>query len=269
MFWKKYVPNRALRWAVLGTFLVMVLVNGLANFLPIGGNTTAQVSDAYPNLFAPMGFTFSLWGVIYTLLGAYALRQLGLFSKKKPITKEVLFDRIAPYVIASSVLNTLWIFAWHYRLFALSVLLIIGLLICLVQIVNRLRTVKLNARDIWLVRAPFSVYFGWITVATIANITTWLVSTGWDGWGLRPGVWMVAVLLVGTVIGVTATARNRDWLYGAVIVWAFAGILAKHLSSGYWNGQYPSVLATLYIVLPVLIITTLYYAKHAIRQLER
>lgn len=262
MLWSKPKPNRALRWWAAGAFVVTIGVNLLANLLPIAGNTTAQVSDAYPNLFAPIGVTFAIWGVIYLSLGVYTLRQLGLFAAKKPAVKETVLDGIAPYFIASSLLNALWIITWHSQIIWLSVLLIVALLVSLALIYRQVHAVSHTAgRDRWLVKAPFSIYFGWVSVATIANVTTWLVSMGWGGWGISPGAWMVAVLLIGAALTVIVLARYRDWLYGAVVVWAYAGILAKHLSASAWDGQYPSVLAALYILLPVLIVAALWAAR--------
>jgi len=154
-------------------FAGTIIINALANILPINGVTTGAVSDAYPNLFAPTALTFSIWGLIYLLLGIYTIYQLGFCSKNG---KGKLCDKIAPYFAISSGANILWILSWHYRLIGVSVVLMAIILFCLIKIADILRAEKLRAAEYFLIRLPFSVYFGWITVATIANITTFLVS---------------------------------------------------------------------------------------------
>jgi FtsH-binding integral membrane protein len=120
----------------------------------------------------------------------------------------------------------------------------IGLLISLIKIADILRSQKLNALENWLVRLPFSIYFGWITVATIANITVLLVSLGWNGFGLSDVFWTVVVLLVGAVIGSWRTIHDRNIPYALVLIWAYGAILSKHLSATGFAGQYPAVIYT-------------------------
>ena len=243
------------------TFVGVVIVNTLATTLPINGKTTGGISDSYPNLFAPAGITFAIWGLIYLLLAVYVVYQFNRVRGKHSKVKEQQLQYINKYFVLSSLLNMLWIFTWHYEVLWLSVIIMLGLLFSLIKINVYLSSVAVNGTDRWAVKAPFSVYFGWITVATVANITTWLVSTGWDGFGLRIGVWTVAILLVTVMIALTTIYRQRDWVYGLVIVWALAGILLKHLSTSGWNGAYPSVIVTLSILLAVFISAVLFVAE--------
>ncbi len=227
---------------VAATYLVMVTVNGLANGLPINGVRTGEVSDAYPNLFAPAGYAFSIWGVIYTLLLLHVLYQFGVFRTDRADT--ALLDRVGRYFAISSLANAGWILAWHYDLIGLSVLLMLVILVSLGVIVQTIRAASLSTRDTWLVAVPFSVYFGWITVATVANVTVFLVSLGWDGFGLAESTWAVIILLVAAAIGTAAMLRNNDLAYGAVLLWAFTAILVKHQSADGFAGDYPQVTAT-------------------------
>lgn len=160
------------------TYVVMIAVNALANALPINGRTTGGVSDAYPNLFAPAGLTFSIWGVIYLLLGLHVLYQLGLFRSGGTSDRGALLNRVGLLFSATSVANVSWILAWHYDLIGLSTVLLATMLVLLIVITRTILRADLSPRERLLVRLPFSVYFGWITVATIANITVWLVSVG-------------------------------------------------------------------------------------------
>jgi hypothetical protein len=221
------------------SYVAMVAVNFMANGLPINNRSTGEISDAYPNLFAPAGPAFSIWGLIYLLLGGYVLYQ---FLKKDQKTEDIL-RKINPLFIATSLANMSWIFAWHYDYIGLSVLIMAALLFFLIKIADILRAEKFRAFEKLFIWAPFSVYFGWITVAAIANVTVFLVSIGWNGFGIADFVWTSVILLVGAMIGILRLQKDKNIAYGLVLVWAYLWILFKHLSAGGFGGQYPSVIA--------------------------
>lgn len=235
-------PVKAL---VVVTYVLMIAMNALANALPINGQTTGDVSDAYGNLFAPAGLTFSIWGVIYVLLGAHVLYQLGLFHDEagEASGRGALLERVGVLFSLSSLVNASWILTWHYEQMLLSTVLLATMLVLLILITRTVLGARLSARDRAFVRLPFSVYFGWITVATIANVTVWLVSIGWDGFGIGEPVWAVAIIAVGAIIGGTVILRDRDIPYALVLVWAYLGIWIKHTSGSGFDGAYPAVSA--------------------------
>ena len=231
------------QYAVLLSYLAMVAMNYLANALPLNGRSTGDVSDAYPSLFTPAGLTFSIWGVIYLLLGMHVLYQLGLFRGTGDSCDQSLLNRIGVLFTVSSVANTAWVFAWHYDLIPLSAVLITLILVCLALIAVTLRRSTLTARERWFIGVPFSVYFGWTTVATVANVTVLLVSRNWDGFGLADSTWAAIMVLVAMAIGTTTMLRNRDIAYGLVLIWAFLGILLRQLSPDGFDGRYPAIVA--------------------------
>lgn len=240
---------------LVGTsFVTMIAVNGLANILPINGITTGQVSDSYPNLFAPAGVTFSIWGLIYLLLGAYTVYQSGFIKNDFLKKNSKLFRKLNIYFSLSSIANILWIFAWHYKQIGLASLLIVGMLILLIKIANLLKTVKCNLTQQLLIKAPFSIYFGWITVATIAAITTFLVSVSWNGFGISESLWTMAVLIVGAAIGLARMFSDNNKTYGLVFVWAYLGIYIKHTSPANFNGMYPGILLVLMVCLAIFLL---------------
>lgn len=239
---------------VVLSFLAVVVVNALANALPINGVTTGGVSDSFPNLFAPAGLTFSIWGLIYLLLAGFVLFYTGVFRK----AKSVVAEKVATLFILSSLANVAWIFSWHYGLIWLSVLLMLSLLVSLILIATRLRWLQLSVREFWFVRLPFSVYFGWITVATIANITVFLVSLGWGGFGLADSFWTVLILIVGALIGLWRSYLDKDVAYLLVFIWAYTGILLKHLRPTGFAGQYSGVIVTLIVCLVVFVVMAAY-----------
>ncbi|QQR64547.1 tryptophan-rich sensory protein [Candidatus Kaiserbacteria bacterium] len=243
----------------LVAYACMVVMNFLANGLPLNNRSTGDISDAYPNIFAPAGPAFSIWGLIYLLLGAYIIYQ---FVKKDKKTED-LFTKINPLFIATSLANISWIFAWHYDFIGLSVFIMATLLFLLIKIADILRAEHFTTPEKLFIWAPFSIYFGWITVASIANITVFLVSIGWNGFGIADFIWTSIILLVGALIGVLRMNKDKNVAYGIVLVWAYAWILFKHVSAGGFDGQYPSVIATaiLCLLLFVFFIGRILYKK--------
>lgn len=199
---------------------------------------------------APAGLTFAIWGLIYLLLGGHVLYQLGLFHSphgeggEEETRRVALLERVGVLFSLSSLANVAWILSWHYELIGVSTLLLATMLVLLVLITRTILAADLSPRDRAFVRLPFSVYFGWITVATIANITVWLVSIGWTRFGIPEPSWAVVIIAVGAAIGTAVIIRDFDIAYGLVLVWAYLGIWIKHTSATGFNGAYPAVIAT-------------------------
>lgn len=212
-------------------FIVTVVVNALANILPINGKTTGQLSDQYPNLFVPAGFTFAIWGVIYVLLGIFVIYNL-VRALKRNAANSFTVERIGVLFFISCVANIGWIFAWHYEILPLSLGMMLILLGCLITIYLKLNIGKSDATKIekYVGHVPFSVYLGWITVATIANVTALLVDMNWGALGLSNQFWAVAVIIVALVITLLILILRRDVFYSLVVDWALFGILMKRLA---------------------------------------
>ncbi len=212
-------------------FLATVAVNALAVILPINGKTTQELSDAYPNLFVPAGLTFSIWGVIYLLLAIYCVYELLPPIRNNALRGEFI-DRIGWLFFISCVLNSGWIFAWQYEMVPLSVIIMLALLLTLIGIYLRLRIGKSGAPtgERYLVHVAFSVYLGWISVATIANITALLVSWHWNGFGISGQIWAAVMILVAVILALIMLLKRRDIFYALVIDWALLGILLKRLA---------------------------------------
>jgi hypothetical protein len=206
--------------------IITLILNGLANALPINGKTTGELSDAYPNLFVPAGFTFSIWGVIYLALLIFIIYQFIQGFKQSDAGKDFL-PKIGWMFFFSSLANASWIVAWHYQQVALSLVIMLCILSSIIFIYQKLEIGlrPVSTTEKWLVHVPFSIYLGWITVATIANVTTVLVSFGWNGFN-------IIVLIVGILIGLTVIEKRKDVAYGLVIIWAYYGIVFKRMDLG-------------------------------------
>jgi len=214
-----------LKWSNIVAFVLTVIVNGLAGSTTfIGGVNTAEISDANPTLITPAGYVFSIWGIIYTLLAVFVVFQALPSQKENEYTK-----KIGWLFVLSSVLNIAWIFLWQYQILGASVILIFLLLATLIAVYLRLNIGKsaVTLREKLAVHVPFSVYLGWITIASIANVAVFLVSENWDGFGISPETWATLIIIVALVITLLVLATRREIAYGLVIVWAVVGIAVK------------------------------------------
>ena len=231
----------ALKWINTLAFAAMVVVNALANLLPIGGNTTGQVSAAYPNLFTPAPITFVIWGVIYMLMAVFVVYQWGAFDGG--LYSASVVKNIGLWFAVSCALNIAWIFLWHNKQIGLSTICIALLLITLIIINKKLIGTEGNVWQRLAAKSGFSVYYGWIIAATIANVCVLLTKIGWNGWGISADFWTVAVLLIGAVIGAAVVLIGKNRIAGMAMMWAYAGILIRHLSKTYYAGSHPFVIA--------------------------
>lgn len=250
---------RALRLLAFAAYVFMVVMNALATTLPLNGIRTDEISDKYDTLFAPIGFTFSIWGVIYLLLGVYSVYQL--------FRDNAWVQAISPWYIASSLINGAWIITWHYEQLWASLVLIVALLVTLIRINKTTTAERVGWAATLAIRLPFSVYFGWLTVATVANTSALLVQWGWRGGDiLSEEGWTILVLIVAAAIGITTTLVNSSVAYGLVLVWAYFGILSRHLAPDEWNQQYPGVILTVQILIAVLAVVSILGFVRWVRQ---
>lgn len=238
------------------SFIIMIAVNILANLLPINGVTTAQVSEAYPNLFTPAPITFAIWGVIYILLAVFVIYQFGALKGNR--RRAEVIRNIGVFFGISSLVNAGWIFAWHYKNIAASLIIMIILLLSLLVVYTRINSLEMSKREKALIRFPFSIYLAWITIATIANFTVWLVSIDWSGWGLSDQSWTIIVIILGMIISLALMTANDDAAYGLAIIWAYAGIMIKQLSESGFNGEYTGIIIAAAISILIIVITMIY-----------
>jgi translocator protein len=226
---------RSWQWFVPLTTVATVVVNGLANALPIAGRETGAISDAFPVLITPAGYVFSIWGLIYLGLVGYAVWQSLPAQASNPRVRDLVWP-----VTIGNLANLTWILLWHHLWIGTSLLVMLVLLGSLIVTYLRLRPAPgtrtargevSRAERLWA-RGTFSVYLGWITIATVANVTIALYDRGWrDGFLFLPAqVWGVVTLLVAVALGARMLLRYRDLAYAGVLVWAFIGIVVAQSS---------------------------------------
>jgi hypothetical protein len=268
------MENNKLKLFQIGNLIAVILtiiINGLANLLPIGGKYTGELSDNIPNLFVPSGITFAIWGVIYILIILFAIYLAkDLFKKEKTTTP--FLEKISYFFILASIANIVWIFLWHYEQVILSLLAMVVLFISLLLIYLRLNIgiEKVSLQDKLFIHIPISVYIGWITVATIANVTAVLVTIGWDGFGVSEEIWAILVIIVAVIITILMLIKRKDWVYSAVIVWALIGIyLKRSVADPIYGLQTQIAFTALFSVVLILILSAiiiyLQYSKKLIK----
>jgi len=216
------------RILMIFSLILTLVVNILANALPLNGLNTGEVSDRFPILFVPAGYVFSIWGLIYLALIAFAIYSI---TPKGRANERM--DAIAGWFVAANLFNTAWIFLWHYLQFPLTLIAIFGLLVSLLAIYVKLR-VGLEKRGLvekLLVDTPFSIYLGWATVAVVANVSQVLYAIGWRGEPLSQSIWTLIMLGIASLLGVLMIFLRREVAYPLVLGWAFIGIWVKQGST--------------------------------------
>lgn len=207
-------------------FGFMIYVNYLSNALPLNGLTQAMLSELYPNLFVPAGVTFSIWGLIYTLLFIFIINHVyQLWRRNHHLLNH--YNKLSPLFWLTCLLNISWIFAWHYQFIWLSVMIMALLLITLIFIYP-----TAHQHSSALIRWPFSIYLAWISVALIANIAAALVSVRFT----TSEVFFTSLVMgIACGLGMIFVKKYNDLAYASVLLWAFIGIFIKQLTSSNGN----------------------------------
>jgi hypothetical protein len=249
--------NIVRQFFVILALVSVIVVNGLANALPLNGLQTGEISDRFAVYFVPAGYVFSIWGLIYLALIGFAVYQALPSQRANP-----RLQAIGYWFVLSCVANVVWLFLWHYEQFTWTLVAMLALLACLIVIYLRLDIghSRTSTAERWLVEVPFSIYLGWITVATVANVTQLLYYLGWSGWGLPPEMWYVLVLGAVLVIASLMAFTRLDVAYLLVLVWALAGIAIKH-------APVPLVAISTWIVTLLIVVLVIYSAWETRRRI--
>lgn len=210
-------------------------VNYLGSSGFFNGNTQKDISDKYMTLISPAPFTFSIWGVIYSLL---LITLVYLFIKRKDQHISRLVLLISPLFIASSLLNMGWIVAFSYERLGISTLLIFGMLFSLLIIVERIYKNRFEFPSA-LAGLSFTFYSSWVFIATIVNISLFLVQLEWNGFGISDSVWTLIVLGIAIAFVLFYLSRFKNAAFPIPLAWAFFGIY-----SSYANGQLDPAMST-------------------------
>ncbi|MCA1056013.1 tryptophan-rich sensory protein [Rossellomorea aquimaris] len=227
-------------------YLLVIVMNTLAVTLPLNNQSTSEISDRLDILLTPAGYVFSIWSLIYLLLGIWIIRQFPKRRRDLP-----LYQHTSGLFILSCLLNSGWILVWHYNYFLISVFVMIGLFLTLAALYRAVKETDPSLLD----RAPFSVYLGWISIAMLVNILYYFTDIGLIGEGSAGLYWSLAGLLIATILAIWVRVTQRDWLYPLVFVWAFIGIGVKNA------GEHAGYAYTAYALALLILLVTLFYRK--------
>jgi len=210
--------------ANLVTVIIALTVNILASALPLNGQNTGEISDRFQVYFVPAGYVFSIWGIIYIGWIAFTIYQFRSSQKESPRLR-----RLGYLFALSNLANATWLFTWHYNFFGVGVLVMLTLLGLLIVSYLQLDVnhTSVSRAERWSVDIPFSIYLGWITVATVANVTDWLYLVQWNGFGIAPQTWAIIMIAVASLVGLAMALTRNDAAYLFVLVWSFIGIAVK------------------------------------------
>ena len=206
-------------------FILIVLLNALAELIPINGKTTGELSNRIEVLITPAGYAFSIWSLIYLLIGIWIIRQYPQSRHQLPV-----YTNTSTAFIISGLLNCAWILVWHYEYFTISLIVMVAYLISLIILYKQMKSSNPRCLDI----APFSINLGWVSVATIVNAAYVLKNNGWDGFGYSDEVWTIIMLIIGAGLAITFKIEESDYLYPLVFVWAFIAIGIKNQEGSDW-----------------------------------
>ena len=237
-------------------FVGMIGVNALANILPINGYNTGQVSAFYPNFFVPSGFTFSIWGIIYLLLGGFVITSVvSVFANINSSAQEVI-KKASPIFQITCLLNAGWIIAWHYLYLEISLMIMLAFLVMLIKTYLRIQPLKTNFNffiRLWIYHA-FVVYLAWISVATIANITALCVGLGWQGNPFSAQLWAILLICVALLLGIFFVGKLKEPAFGFVLAWAFFGIYSGQIKASKDVGVVAAISVCLILALTITIL---------------
>lgn len=209
--------------AVVAALAGTIAVNGLANALPLNGRTTGEISNQFPLKITPPGYVFAIWGLIYGGLIGYAIYQALPAQRDNERLRRIAW----PFVFSCAA-NVAWLFLWHHGQYKLTLGAMIGLLLSLILIDLRIgRGEPAPLAEKLLARLPFSIYLGWVSVATLINASVALYDAGWDGAALSDEQWTAGLIGAGAALSAAAGLGRRELGYPLVIAWAFTGVALK------------------------------------------
>ena len=233
----------------LVAILATLTINALSNFFPLKGANIGKISNTVFQgvQITPANYAFAIWGLIYIGLIAYGIYQLRPAQRRNPT-----IGRASVLLIVACMAQITWVYLFTMRLFWLSVVAMLVILLALIGAYLQLGIGKVQVlRDRqWLAHIPFSIYLGWISVATVVNIASALYSYNWDGWGINGTYWTAIMLVVATIIAAIVAIKRADIAFTCVFIWAYVAIAIRQINN-------PIILTTVIvsaIVLGILLV---------------
>jgi hypothetical protein len=201
-----------------------IFINYLSNTGLMNNTTIGEISGGLRTLFTPAGYAFAIWGLIYLMLLGFAIYQGRSLIVK--VRDDDFVNKIGWWFVLSCFANSAWVFSWIYGYTGMSCVFIFLLLISLLKIVynNRMELWDAPISVIVFLWWPFVIYSGWVTVASIANVSAYLVKINWSGFGLSPVVWTIIMISIASVVNLAITWKRNMSEFALVGAWALIAI---------------------------------------------
>ncbi|MGB3199578.1 MAG: tryptophan-rich sensory protein, partial [Nodosilinea sp.] len=203
-----------------------VVFNTLFNRFPPSGQSIGDISTTILSgvLITPASYAFAIWGAIYLGLFAYVVYQFHPERRREPV-----IQRVNGLLILACIVQTVWILLFTFQQFGWSILAMVALLLALIGIYTTLNIgrERVSRQRRWMAHIPFSLYLGWISVATVVNIASALYASAWGGWGISSATWTVVMIVVAALIGAAVIYTRRDLAFTLVLVWALVAIAVR------------------------------------------
>lgn len=211
---------------------IHIFLSYATQFKLVNVTDVGEISNQYASLFTPAGFTFAIWGLIYLLLISFCIYHIiQAFVKTESHQANRDTVKTGTWFIINNLGAAGWLLVWTNNQISISALLILLQLVSLIVIHLRLgiHDVKEKTASKIFTQLPLSIYLGWITIATIANISIYLFSVQWDGFGLGYSAitWTRIIIAVAVVITMLVVLLRNNVAYGLVVIWALYGIISK------------------------------------------
>ena len=210
---------RTKAWINLVLLIVTLGVNTLGATGYINGLSQKEISDRYLTLITPSPSTFSIWGLIYSLL--FISMIVMILKAERPYYRDMIGE-ISTLYIVSCIFNALWIVLFSFEMVAISVVFIAGLLVTLTRVILKLN--KEGGENRLLLPLTFGLYTGWLFIATVVNIAAALVKLEWNGFGIDADIWSIITLIVAIILVVLVGMRLHNAVFPLPIAWAYYGI---------------------------------------------
>ncbi|MCU0535710.1 MAG: tryptophan-rich sensory protein [Hydrococcus sp. Prado102] len=224
----KFDRDSLRQWSNLVAIITAFGANILANINPINNLSIGDISNTFFRevLIIPANYAFAIWGLIYLGLISLAIYQALPAQKNNSRLRKMGY-----FLAIASLAQIIWIYLFQSQLFVLSLVAMIVILLSLIALYLRLEIAihPVSRREKWLVNFPVSIYLAWISVATIVNAASVLDNIGWNGWGISPLLWTIAMMLVATALAAIIAVWRNDLAYAGVVIWALVAIAVRHI----------------------------------------
>lgn len=234
------MKERLLQIVAVLSFAIVIGVNYLAAAGILNNTDTGAISDRYTNQLTPAGYAFAIWSLIYLGIAGYVIYQSLPSNGKNPVVSATR----TPFIISCAA-NASWLFAWHYNLIPLSLVLMAVLFLSLAFLNLKVAAIT-GGPELVLVKAPFNLYFGWVTLATILNVTITLIYLGAEPFSTMGSIASASLILLAAIIGIFVRFSLSAFLYPIALAWGITAIAVKQ------SGNTPVVVAAAIAVIVLL-----------------